>query len=257
MKIGYQLYSALEMCMDAEGLKTTIQRIGQMGYDGVEFFSYCGIPAAEMKELLAKCGIEAMNSHVQLERWKKDAEGEVAYCAEAGIPYVTIPWMPPELRNDDGYNQIKTLCGRITSICKKYGVRLLYHNHHFEFEPKGDGCVLDDILKEDPETGLELDTFWAYYAGTAPADYMEKMKDRLDMIHVKDYISLEGGPVQGGLEMPLFTAVGTGKMDNRPILEKAKELDLSWVIVEQDNCQIDLMDSAEQSLIALRKSFSA
>ena len=77
MKIGYQLFSALSKCGDAEDLKNVIKHIAEMGYDGVEFFLYQGIPAEEMKELLDSCGIVAFNSHVQLERLYNDAAFEV------------------------------------------------------------------------------------------------------------------------------------------------------------------------------------
>ena len=86
MKMGYQLYSAQSLCKTKEGLIDTIKKIAAMGYDGVEFCSYQGIAAGEMRELLAGCNLEACNSHVQLERWEADAEGEFIYAKEAGFP---------------------------------------------------------------------------------------------------------------------------------------------------------------------------
>lgn len=255
MKIGYQLFSALALCKGAEGLKDTIRKIAAMGYDGVEFCSYEGIPAAEMKAFLAECGIEAMNSHVQLERWEKDAEGEILYAKEAGIPSVAIPWMAPELRNAEGFAKIKALLPKLCELGKKHGVKITYHNHDFEFAKENGGYVLDGILASDEATGLELDTFWAHYAGVDPVSYMEEKKDRLAMIHVKDYLSLSGGGMAGGQEMPTFTAIGTGKMPNEPVLEAAKRLGLPWVIVEQDNSRIDVLESAKQSIETLKKAF--
>ncbi len=255
MKIGYQLFSALALCQGAEGLKDTIRKIAAMGYDGVEFCSYEGIPAAEMKALLAECGIEAMNSHVQLERWEKDAEGEILYAKEAGIPCVAIPWMSPMLRNAEGFAKIKALLPKLCELGKKHGVKVTYHNHDFEFVKEGDGYVLDRILAADEAAGLELDTFWAHYAGVDPVSYMEEKKDRLTMIHVKDYLELSGGGMAGGQEMPVFTAIGTGKMPNAPVLETAKGLGLPWVIVEQDNSKIDVLESARKSIETLRRVF--
>lgn len=255
MKIGYQLFSALELCGSGEGLEQTIRKIAQMGYDGVEFFSYGGISAGRMKEILAECKVEAINSHVQLERWQKDPEGEILYAREAGIPYVTIPWVAPKLRSAEGFRQIRELCTRLAPLCEEQGVGLLYHNHHFEFEKEEDRYILDSLLEADSRVGLELDTFWAHYAKVKPADYMEKQKERLRLIHVKDYLSLSGGPEAGGMEMPLFAAIGTGKMDNERIFGKAKELGLNWVIVEQDNSQIDVLESARQSLKSLKEAF--
>ena len=76
MKIGYQLFSALELCGSGEGLEQTIRKIAQMGYDGVEFFSYGGISAGRMKEILAECKVEAINSHVQLSGGRRILRGK-------------------------------------------------------------------------------------------------------------------------------------------------------------------------------------
>lgn len=254
MKIGYQLYSALAECQGAEALKDTIQKIAAMGYDGVEFCSYEGIPAGEMKALLAECGIEACNSHVQLERWKADAEGEIRYAAELGIPYVTIPWIAPELRNREGYQEIRSMIPSIAKLCGQYGIKILYHNHDFEFDKEEDGrYVLDVTLDTDDGLGLELDTFWAHYAEVDPSVYMMEKKEKLVMIHIKDYEEFAGGGMAGGQEMPIFCAIGTGKMNNVPIMGCAEKLGVSWVVVEQDNSKIDVFESAEISIKALNK----
>lgn len=255
MKLGYQLFSLLPLCGTREGLIDTIKKIAAIGYDGVEFFCYNGITAEEMKSLLEECAIEGCNSHVQLERWENDAEGEIIYAKEAGIPYVTIPWMMPELRNTNGYKKIKAMIPELVKLCKKHGVGLMYHNHEFEF--KGDevesGYVLDAILDSDPDVTLELDTFWTHYAGIDPAAYMEEKKDKLSMIHIKDYLSFTGGGEAGGQEMPSFCSIGSGKMNNVPILEWAEKNELPWVVVEQDNSSIDRMESAALSIKMLKE----
>lgn len=255
MKMGYQLYSAQSLCKTKEGLIDTIKKIAAMGYDGVEFCSYQGIAADEMRELLAGCNLEACNSHVQLERWEADAEGEFIYAKEAGIPCLTIPWLAPGLRTGEGYQKIKDMIPDLIALGRKYGVRLLYHNHDFEFKEDagGNGYVLDSILSADDSVGLELDTFWAYFAGVDPVDYMEGKKSRLEMIHVKDYESLGGTVSDDGEEVPTFCAIGTGNMNNLRILSCAKALGLSWVVVEQDNSKIDVLESAELSIRGLRQ----
>lgn len=253
MKFGYQLFSALPLCQTKEGMISTMEKLSQLGYDGVEFFSYAGIPAEEMKALLERLHLKGFNSHVQLERWEKDPEGEVRYAAQAGIPCLTIPWLPPEMRNAEGYAKIKAMIPKLLSLCEKYGITLLYHNHHFEFDKTPEGrYVLEDILFADPALGLELDTFWAHYAGIDPAAYMEVQKERMKLIHIKDYLALDGGPVAGGMEMPTFCAISTGKMNNQPIVDWAKANDIAWVCVEQDNSQIPELEAAALSIRALK-----
>lgn len=254
MKIGYQLFSALQLCQTKEGMVDTIEKIAAMGYDGVEFFAYAGMEAQELKEILAKNHLEGFNSHVQLERWMADPEGEVRYAAEAGIPCVTIPWLPSEMRDPEGYKRIKALAAKIQPIAEKYGITLLYHNHDFEFAKDKEGIFwLENILEAVPEMKLELDTFWAYYAGVDPVAYMEARKAYLKLIHVKDYESLTGGPIAGGAEMPVFCAIGTGKMNNKQIVEWVKKNAVEWVCVEQDNSQIPELEAAKISIQTLRE----
>jgi len=253
MKIGYQLFSAISLCQGAKGLKDTIRSIAAMGYDGVEFCSYEGIPANEMKDFLAEQGITAINSHVQMERFLADMEGEVRYAAEAGIPYITLPWVAPDLRNEEGYQKIDEMISKIIDCCKKYNIKLLYHNHEFEFEKSGDTYILDTILDTQETLGLELDTFWAYYKGINPAAYMKEKRENLVMIHIKDYESFTGGGIAGNQEMPTFSAIGTGNMDNDSVIREAVELGLIWVVVEQDNSKIDVLESAAISIKSLKK----
>ena len=64
MKFGYQLYSALTLCKDTAGMVDTLEKIAAVGYDGVEFCDYAGIPAAEMKALLTRLNLEGFNIQV-------------------------------------------------------------------------------------------------------------------------------------------------------------------------------------------------
>ena len=75
---------------------------------------------------------------------------------------------------------------------------------------------------------------------------------RMKLIHIKDYLALDGGPVAGGLEMPTFCAIGTGKMNNQPIVDWAKSNDIPWICVEQDNSQIPELEAAALSIQALK-----
>lgn len=254
MKFGYQLYSALALCKDKAGLVDTLEKIAAVGYDGVEFCDYAGIPAAEMKMLLARLHLEGFNTHVNMGRWLKDPEGEIRYAAEAGIPCVTISWVPPEMRSKEGYTQIKTMVPQLLSWCRQYGIQLMYHNHDFEFVTDANGhYVLDDIMGAAPEFGLELDTFWAYFADVDPLTYMESHKDKLKMIHIKDYEKMDGVPQADGGEAPTFCAIGTGLMDNESILDWAKLNDITWVCVDQDNSQIPELEAARISIESLRQ----
>ena len=254
MKFGYQLYSVRALCEEKAGLMNTLENIAAMGYDGVEFCDYAGIPAAEMKALLTRLNLEGFNTHVNMERWLADPEGEIRYAVEAGIPCVTISWIPPELCDDKGYAPIKAMVSQLLKLCKQYGVQLMYHNHEFEFVKDSKGrYFLDGVLESDSELGLELDTFWAFYSGVDPLTYMEGHKDKLEMLHIKDYEKLDGVPREDGTEVPTFCAIGTGLMDNQSIVNWAKANDITWVCVDQDNSQIPELEAAKISIKSMRE----
>ena len=86
-------------------------------------------------------------------------------------------------------------------------------------------------------------------AGVDPAALLEQHRRRVRFIHIKDYLDLEQKPC------PAFTAIGTGRMDNAPVLSKAKEIGAEWIVVEQDNSPIDELESARLSLQAMRAWF--
>jgi sugar phosphate isomerase/epimerase len=244
MQIGYQLYSALERCQTADGLKKTIREIADIGYHGVEFFSYAGIPADELKSVLAQAGVAGLNSHVSLDRWQNNLDGELEYARLAGIPTLTIPWLAPELRNTGTYEAIAKNVPGWLARCKEAGIAAAYHNHDFEYAVTDGQEALPGILGADEGLLFELDTFWAMFAGKNPVEEMERWKNRLALIHIKDYTDL-------GTTPPTFCAVGHGKMDNTPIVEKARQLSVPWVVVEQDNSPIDVIDSARLSFETL------
>ena len=87
------------------------------------------------------------------------------------------------------------------------------------------------------------------YAVEVSAALLEQHRRRVRFIHIKDYLDLEQKP------FPAFTAIGTGRMDNAPVLSKAKEIGAEWIVVEQDNSPIDELESARLSLQAMRAWF--
>jgi len=119
------------------------------------------------------------------------------------------------------------------------GLTAQYHNHYQEFTVHYKGVsVMDYFLTQiDPALKVNLDVGWVYVGGLDPVDYMEKIKDRLGLLHVKDfteqirprYLSDAAKGEDFG-----FTAAGTGKLDLTGILAKASELGVEYAIVEQD-----------------------
>ena len=109
---------------------------------------------------------------------------------------------------------------------KKAGLKLLYHNHDFEFMPDENGVVTIDYLLEntDPKiVNFQMDLYWVTKAGADPVAYFKKYPGRFKIWHVKD-MDDEGR----------FAPVGNGNIDFARILAQKEVSGMKHYMVEQD-----------------------
>lgn len=255
MKIALQLYSCRDKLGSPQDQLQVLEQVAEMGYDGVEFFCVDGqTPYGTMdphllRDALKETGLEGLNVHLHLplEKWFGGLEQALSYAKEVGLSAITLPYLPPELRQEDVHRRLIDQFPHIAEQCRNYGLHFLYHNHDFEMEPGMGFPTLLEALTEPEGVRLELDTFWAFFKGQSPTALMERLGSKLTYIHVKDYLELSD------FWSMQFTAIGTGIMDNAAIVKKAEQMRLPWVVVEQDNSSIDTLESARQSVVNLKK----
>ena len=92
----------------------------------------------------------------------------------------------------------------------------------------------------------QFDTCWVQVAGESAPNYIRKYADRQEIVHLKDYAGSRTENMYGliGLdedkEKDAPTAfelrpVGKGVQDFPAILAACEEVDMLWVVVEQDS----------------------
>lgn len=114
------------------------------------------------------------------------------------------------------------------------GVRLCYHNHFQDYTVHFGGVKFFDLLLAGSEKlCIELDTGWAQNGGEDPAPLMRRIRDRLAMVHLKDYVPGEPRADGSGFD-PVFTSIGTGVLRLDEILRAAGEVGTEWLVAEQD-----------------------
>ena len=128
---------------------------------------------------------------------------------------------------------------KLVRLFGEEGITCVYHNHYQEFTVEYKGVsVMDYFLTQiDPRFKLKLDVGWVYVGGIDPVEYMEKAKDRIHLIHIKDFTDMIQPRylLNSDRETDFgFTTVGTGKLDLKGILKKAIDIGLEYAIVEQD-----------------------
>ena len=244
--VGVQLYTLRDLT--AKDFSGTLEKVAAIGYAGVELAGTGGLSATDLKKLLERLKLRACGAHVGLGELEGSFDKTADYYSEAGVKTIIMPWLSADQRT--GADFWKTLGKKLNDIGAKLrarGMTLAYHNHDFEFA-KTDGQYGLDILfasAEPQNLKMELDVFWAQYAGENPATYAAKYKGRLPLLHMKDMTS-DG--------QKHFAPVGTGLVNIAEIVKIAPSLDVQWFVVEQDDCYgASPLDAIRTSLENLRK----
>ena len=248
LPVAVQVYSVRDYA--EKDFKGTIQKIKDMGYDGVELAGLYGLEAAGVRAVLDEVGIPAVSAHVPFQELMADLEGTIAKYVTIGVKYIAIPYLEEEDRPggpkfEENVKKFREIC----EACKAQGIVTLYHNHDFEFIRMENGqYALDYIYDTIPADLLqtEIDTCWVNIAGENPADYIRKYTGRSPVVHLKDFYKegkaanmyeLIGTEVKkeedaGGFFE--FRPVGGGMQDFPSILQASIDAGSKWVVVEQD-----------------------
>ncbi len=265
LKVGLQLYSIKgAMQVDVEG---TLIKVKEMGYDYVEFAGYYGYSADEIRGMLDRCKLECVSVHQGYEVFIQNKRENVRFLKTIGAKYCAIPSMDRKKhKGAEAFDcTIKDLI-KVGKTLSDEGIKLLYHNHEFEFE-RFENKFLLDWLFESIEPNLlqtEIDTCWVRYAGYDPSEYIRKYAGRCPIVHLKDfsYVNVNGsGSVytEDNCENKIYKdksnvahkTLGEGILDFPSILKACVDSGVEFVIVEQ-NPSFDILHQME----SVRKSLN-
>ncbi|GAB6989242.1 sugar phosphate isomerase/epimerase family protein [Paenibacillus pini] len=242
--IALQLYSIKELTnIDFLG---TLQKVANIGYDGVEFAGYFGTSARDLRIALAQFGLQAAGSHIGITELEEKLMETINYSLEIQSPYIICPGLPEEMRESaDSYKRTAERFNRIGERCKEHGIQFGYHNHDIEFQQFDGEYGLDILIAHtDPDhLFVELDTYWIEHAGLHSIDFIHKYKERCRVLHIKDMKSEED---KQNIE------IGSGMMNFQMITDAAKNYNVSWYTVEQEEFVLPQLQSIEMSLQYLR-----
>lgn len=246
LKIGVQVYSVRDDA--AADLRGTLEKIKEMGYDGVEFAGCYGNDPADIKAMCEEIGLEPISAHVPYENMLSDPEGVFSKYATIGCKYAAVPYLTEEYRpGTEKFPDVIRNVKMLGEISKKFGIQLLYHNHDFEFAKLDGKYALDILYDEIPADILqtELDTCWVNVGGEDPAAYIAKYSGRTPVVHLKDFhggksenmyelIGINSEPKKETVSKFEYRPVGYGVQDFPAIIKASEESGAEWLIVEQD-----------------------
>ena len=242
-QIALQLYTVRELA--GRDLPGTLRGVAAAGYRAVEVAGLPPIAAAALRESLDETGLRVVAAHCSLADLRRDLDGVLDSLVAMGAPQAIVPWLAAEDRaTAAGVRSVAGEIGRIAAAATARGIRLGYHNHDFEFEPL-DGTTAWEVLLDSlpPTVDIELDVYWAAYAGRDPVALIDALGDRARLLHMKDMAT---GP--GREDAP----PGDGVLDWDAIIAAAGRAGVEWFVVEQDHPGDDPIRAIGRGLDFLR-----
>ncbi len=233
-RLGIQLYTVRDLTDDAQ-FRDTLAELARLGFAGVEFaWKYGTMAPAELAGFLASlglacCGLFAKNLAELLD----PGHAIYDYAQALGCPFVTASVSGREAEWDTLLPQLNQ-AGRIAA---GHGLSFTYHNHWQEFDAAPGHSSYDRLLAEtDPAlVRLELDLGWARKGGWEPMSLWRQLGPRVRQIHLRDYDE----------KACQICDLGDGFVEPAQVFAQARELEVPWLIFEQDRYPVSPLASCQ------------
>ena len=240
-RMGLELYTVRDLLTaDYEG---TLAKVAAIGYTEVEATSYDTMSPKEFRAMLDRCGLRMPSTHAPARGQGADLERMLEGFQVMGLEYTEIARPSPPGGSLDAVKRRAAQLNEDGRIARKFGMKVLVHNHVTEFEPLSDSPrTTFDVIVEQTDPALvtmQLDVGWAYVAGVDPIAQFKAHPGRFELWHVKDVFGLKTvnpslGPAARVSSMS-FVPVGTGQIDWKAVFAQAQAAGLRHFAVEQDN----------------------
>ena len=232
---GLQIYSVRDKMTSREGIRATFQALKAMGYD---YLQTAGAPAVSYEEygaLAQEAGLAIVGTHDNFALMCENFDQSLANHRALGTNLMGIGGFRPQTGDTDiaAWEEFIEKANKVAANCAKHGMKFTYHNHSHEFIRLANGKTPLEMLEAglDPvNTSFVLDTCWVSAGGGDVVDWMDKLKGRLDILHLKDMV-LKNSDHKYVAE---YAEVGYGNLSWAPIIAKAEEIGVKHYVVEQD-----------------------
>jgi sugar phosphate isomerase/epimerase len=229
-ELSIQLYSLREY----GDLDRQLDALAEIGFRRVETVGGHLADARGTRAKLDARGMTAPTGHVGMADLRNRFDWVVDQARTVGIAQLFMPAVPPEEREQpaDRWRAVGAELGEMAERMAGQGLALGYHNHHWELKPYPDGRTPLELLFEGAagsRLSFEADLAWLVRGGADPLAWLDRYRDRLTAVHVKD-IAREGQ----NLDQDGWSDVGQGVLDWRTLWRESLARGAKWMVLEHD-----------------------
>src|SRR4030095_828353 len=159
-ELSVQLYTVRDAL--AEDFVGTLGKLAAFGFTQLDACALLSF-ADELRNGLASNGLTAPTTHMHL--LDEDQDAIFSLAAELGIQTVIEPYVDPaRWQSEANISEVASELSTAASKAAGYGLRVGYHNHHFELESKisgvhglevlADRVVHEEVARAGPASGF-------------------------------------------------------------------------------------------------------
>ncbi|MFW6277279.1 MAG: TIM barrel protein [Prolixibacteraceae bacterium] len=221
---GFQVWTIKDdLVKDFPG---TLQKMANLGYREVEMCSPLGysnsgfeplnhMSGSEMKKIVEDAGLKCTSSHFNMGELRDHLDNRMEWAHGLGMKQMAASsfWLPKDASVDD-YRKACEELNKIGEKTRAGGLQMVFHNHHMEFEKRGDELIYDEMLKVlDPDLVKMQFQVAVVDIGYHAADYFRNYPGRFISAHLADYSKAKDSQVP----------VGEGIVDWKDFFKAAKK----------------------------------
>jgi len=220
----------------------TLYTIHVLAFTEMEGDSY-GMPANEFKQLCDARDIHIISTGANYNELIKSPAAIAHKAKSLGAKYVMCAWIPHAnsgFTQEDAKNAV-TVFNNAGKVLRDSGIIFCYHAHGYEFQPYGDGTLLDYLIKNtNPKyVSFEMDILWVQFGGGDPVALLKKYGNRWKLMHLKDLRKGTKKDLSGGTSQENDVALGTGEIDIPAILKEAQKVGIKHYFIEDESNRVN------------------
>ena len=242
-QVAAQLYTCRNLLQTPADIASTLSRLRKVGYRAVQISGMGPIEVEELNRILDGEGLVCCATHESSATILENPRAVVDRLRSLRCKYTAYPFPAGVDLGDVGsVDAMIAALDAAGAVLAGAGQTLCYHNHHHEFRKLEGKTIFERIFEKTNPAHVqgEPDTYWVQHGGGDNVAWCRRLKGRLPLIHLKDY-------VVNSESKPAYCEIGAGNLDFRSIVKAAEESGCEWFIVEQDECPGDPVDSLAQS----------
>ncbi len=178
----------------------TLKAMSELGYSEVEMCSPLGysmagfkplneFSGAEMKQIIEDNGLKCTSSHFTSGELNESLDNRIEWAQEIGMKQMILSsfWLAKDASVDD-YRKAAEELNVMAEKTKAAGIQMGFHNHHMEFEKRGNELIYDALLETlDPDLVKMQFQVAVVDIGYQAADYFRNNPGRFISAHLADY----------------------------------------------------------------------